>query len=158
MTTRRVALNAEQAAGRYRRSLSRVLSPDVSDEIEALVWDDAGAELVLWPGRVTLALEDGLIRVSLPVLTEQSGPAEIVAAFATGTSEAPAGMFAATRVRPSGPDVVLDRWAEPLVAATWQALLRLAADVLAPDLPGDLQAGFGRLVVAAVDAPQVTSR
>jgi hypothetical protein len=152
-------LDAEQATGRYRRILSRVLLPEASGTAEALVWEDAGAELALWPGRATLALlQEGLIRVSLPVLTEQSGPADILAVFATGTAGAPAGMFAATQARPSGPDVVLDRWAEPLVAATWQALLELAADAVAPDRPSDLQTGPGELVVVAAEAARGGAR
>jgi hypothetical protein len=154
--TGRIILNAEQATGHYRRSLSRVLLPEDAVAREALVWADAGAELVLYPGRATLALEEGLIRVSLPVLTEQSGPADIMAVFATGTAVAPAGMFAATQARPNGPDVVLDRRAEPLIAATWQALLQLAADAVAPDPPSDLQTAPGELAI--IPAPQVGAR
>src|SRR4051794_3126432 len=112
-----VALEEPAVSERYRSTLRHALAPDLPDAPEALVWADAGAELLLRPGEAGVALEDGLVLVTLPVATAQTGETTVVVPFAVGRPGVEAGLVMATQTRPRGPDAIVDRWAEPLVAA-----------------------------------------
>ena len=144
-----VALDEREATKRYRTALKAALAPGAKKPADAVVWEDAGAELLLHPARARLACEEGPGRVVIPVYTEQTDDAEILVPFAVGRPDAPAGLVMATETRPRGPDVVVDRWAEPLLAAAWEALVGVAVDAAAPALPAALSAAQGRVEIAA---------
>jgi|SRR5215217_947313 len=148
-TGRTHAVDAQEVRERYRAALRRALSPDAAEPPGALVWADAGAELVVRPEAAGVACEDGLVLVTLPVASEQTGEAEVVVPFAVGTAGVDAGLFMATQTRPRGPEAIVDRWAEPLVAAAWDALVRLAVDVAGAAPPTGIAATADGLRVTA---------
>jgi hypothetical protein len=94
-----------------------------------VVWVSGASELAVDLAGLRLAVADGLITVRIPVRCDQAPRAQVEVPFAVGTPDAPAGLFAATYRRPSGPPVVVEAWGAPLVAFAWQCLLGLASGV-----------------------------
>lgn len=150
-------LTPDEATAAYRRAARIALSPGVATPAEVVVWHDAGAELLLYPGRASLAVEAGLLLATIPIFTEQTGSADVVVPFAVGSADTNAGLAMATRSRPSGPEVVLDRWSEPLVDGAWQALLVVATSAVAPGRPAALAAERGKLMVQPGTAAESVS-
>ena len=72
-------------------------------------------------------LGDGLIEIVVPVTCDQTGDVEISVSFVTGTPDRPAGGIATTEDHPRGPAVVVENWAEPLIAYAWQTLVTATA-------------------------------
>ena len=72
---------------------------------------------------------EGLVLVALTLECDQTGIAEVVVPFAVGTDEQPAGLVAASETKPRGPDVLVDRWGEAIVATAWRALIEAATSV-----------------------------
>ena len=97
--------------------------------ITEVVWSDAGDELAVDPAGVTTATTTGAIVLTIPVRCDQTGPATVEVTFAVGSTDQPAGLHAATPARPRGPAVIVDRWADALVAFAWSAVLELAETV-----------------------------
>jgi hypothetical protein len=64
--------------------------------------------------------------VTIPVRCDQTGEAEVHVTFAVGRPGRPAGLYASTQRRPRGPAVIVDTWAEAIVAFAWQIVLGLA--------------------------------
>jgi hypothetical protein len=141
-----VTFDEAEVAELYRRQLRRSLAQGEEEPTDAIVWSDAGAELLLHPTRARIDCDDGLLLVTVPLFTEQTGEAEIVVPFAVGPEGAP-GLVMATETRARGPDVVLDRWGDPLIAAAWDALVGLAVEAVAPALPAGVSALPGQLTV-----------
>lgn len=136
------------ATARFREQFLRAAAPDVAKPTDAVVWVDADAELLLHPGRATLVCDDGLVLVSIPVFTEQTQEAEVVVPFAMSDSPASIGLVMATETRARGPEAIVDRWGEPLIASAWDALVGLAVDVAAPASPTGIWATADGLGVA----------
>lgn len=144
-----VTLDDCDATIRFQTALRRALAPDEREPGEAILWVDADAELLLRPTRAHVACEDGLVRAFIPVYTDQTSETEILVPFAVGRRDAPAGLIMATETRPRGPDVIVDRWAEPLLAAAWEAVVSVAVDAAAAGRPVSISASDGRLEVTA---------
>jgi hypothetical protein len=99
--------------------------------ITEVVWSDAGDELVVDPAGVTTATATGAVVLTIPVRCDQTGPATVEVTFAVRSTDRPAGLHAATPARPRGPAVIVDRWADALIAFAWSAVLELAESVTA---------------------------
>jgi hypothetical protein len=122
----------------------------------AFVWTAGEDELLVRAAAVRLLIRDGIVLLSVPVFTDQTGDAEVVVPFAVGREQAPIGLSMATEPVPRGPSIVVERWGGELVAACWQALVRVAGAVAGaagvdvtsqPLLPVSLQATPDGLVV-----------
>jgi len=120
------------------------------------VLGDGDSELVLEPLRSRLVPGDGLLLAVLGVDCHQTGPAEVTVAFGIGTEDTYAGMIATTERRPRGPEVVVERWGEALVALAWEALLSVLAGLTrhagtdldrAPLIPAAVTAARGSISV-----------
>lgn len=94
-----------------------------------VVWVEADSELAVGIAAVGITIGDGVVEIRIPVRCDQSGPAEVLVTFAVGGPGRPAGLYAATPRRPTGPPAVVDVWGEALVAFAWQTLLGLAAQI-----------------------------
>lgn len=110
----------------------------------SVVWRDGGDELLIAPAKARLATREGLVFVGLPVFCEESGHAEVTVVFACNPAKAPLGVVLVAEEAPHGPRVVVERWAEPLVACAYGALLDALA-ALVHGAPGEelLLAGVG---------------
>jgi hypothetical protein len=106
---------AKRAAGFFR--------PTRRTEV---VWVDGESELAVNLAGVRAETSDGVLVVTIPVRCDQTGEAEVHVTFAVGRPGHPAGLYASTQRRPRGPAVIVDTWAEAIVAFAWQILLGLA--------------------------------
>lgn len=90
-----------------------------------VLWDQGGNQLLVDIAKVSAVVGDGLIDVVVPVRCDQTQgiDAAITVTFVTGSPDRPAGGLAVTESRPRGPAVVVDVWAEPLIAFAWHALV-----------------------------------
>lgn len=95
----------------------------------SVVWVEGDSELAVDIGAVRIALDVGRVDLTLPVRCDQTGPAEVVVTFAVGRPDRPAGVYAATARRPTGPQLIVDAWGDALVAFAWDILLTLAAQL-----------------------------
>ena len=104
-----------------------------------VVWVQGDSELIVSVGKVAVALEPGLIVITIPVRCDQIDRANIVVPFAVGDAERPAGMIVATEDRPRGPALIVDAWGEALLAFAWDLVMTLTtavADASGADVDG----------------------
>ena len=153
MRTAVVALDVIEATKRYRGELRHALAADAAAPVDEVVWVDADAELLVRADRANLSFDDGIVLVGLPVFSEQTGDAEVEVPFAMAGAEGSTGLVMATQTRPRGPDAVVDRWAEALVAVAWDALVRLAVRAVEPELPAVISATVDGLTVVPSAPP-----
>ena len=107
---------AKRAAGFFR--------PTRRDEV---AWIDGDSALAVSLAGIRLDTADGVVVVTLPVRSDQTGRAELHVTFAVGRPGQPAGLYAAAQRRPRGPALLVDTWGDAAVAFAWQVLLELAA-------------------------------
>ena len=121
------------------------------DRGDSVLWQDGDNALVVHTAKIDLEIRDGQVIVAIPVQCDQVRRAVVKVSFAVGSAERPAGMVAATHVRPAGPLLIVEIWGEALTALAWQALLGSAA-VLASESGRDLD-GAGLIPVALTATP-----
>jgi len=111
----RLAVEAAKRASGFFRPTKRT----------EVVWVNGDSQLAV--GLTGVRTETGLghIVVSIPVRCDQTGPTEVHVTFAVGHPQSPAGLYAATQRRPRGPAVIVDTWAEAIVAFAWHVVLDL---------------------------------
>jgi hypothetical protein len=86
-------------------------------------WQNGDQQLLVRVSGVHANLGNGLIEIVVPVTCDQTGDVDISVSFVTGTPDQPAGGIATTEDHPRGPAVVVENWAEPLIAYAWQTLV-----------------------------------
>jgi hypothetical protein len=109
---------AKRAAGLFR--------PTQRTEI---VWVRGDSELAINLAGLRVKFLDGLIQVLIPVRCDQTGNATIQIAFAVGSDDKPAGLYASTYRRPNGPPLIVEAWGESLVAFAWQCVLGMVTGI-----------------------------
>ena len=92
-----------------------------------VVWVDGDRELAVNLAGLEARFADGAIQVTIPVRCDQTGSAAVEVVFAVGSQNQPAGLYASTYRRPTGPALIVDAWAEPLVAFAWQCVLGMVS-------------------------------
>jgi hypothetical protein len=113
-----------------------------------VLWEQDGARLLIRVAEVRAQLSTGLVEMVVPVTCDQTGDADVTVTFLTGSTDRPAGGIATTEDHPRGPAVVVEGWAEPIIAFAWQTLV-VATSALSNAGGDDLS---GRdLVTAALD-------
>jgi len=116
----------------------------------AQVWVKDSSELLVFSGKVQLALNDGLVLMTIPVSCDQS-TARVQVPFAVGSKDQPSGLMFATEERPRGPDVIVDVWGEALTAFAWRLLMDAVVKVAAQS--GVDADGAGLVPIALAAAP-----
>lgn len=130
VATEFLRIAARRASGLYR--------PSARTEV---VWVEGENELAVGLAGLEIDLADGLIRLSIPVRCDQTGPATIEVVFAVGTAREPSGLYASTFRRPNGPPLITATWGESLVAFAWQCVLGMVsgmAGALGKDARGNV--------------------
>lgn len=94
-----------------------------------VIWVQGERELALNLAGMNARLADGLIRVLIPVRTDQTGRGTVDVAFAVGTTNQPSGLYASAYRRPNGPPLIVEAWGESLVAFAWKCLLGLITGI-----------------------------
>jgi hypothetical protein len=123
------------------------------------VWQDLDSELAVLVGGIRVALREGLLLVGIPVRCDQTAAdgAQLVVPVALGTPDEPAGLVGTAETLARGENaLVVARWGETAVAATWLAFLDVCREVAGragedddcqPMLPGAVWAMAGVLGV-----------
>jgi hypothetical protein len=114
------------------------------------VWVKDSSELLVFPEKLQLRLDNGMVLMTIPVSCDQS-TASIQVPFAVGSKDQPAGLLFATEERPRGPDVIVDVWGEALTAFAWRLLLDAVTKVAAQS--GVDADGAGLIPIALAAAP-----
>lgn len=133
-----------------------------------VIWEQAGSELLVHLKHTRVAVLDGLVLVGITVETVETERTEVTVPFAVGRTDRLAGMVVTTEPVPRGPEVIIDRWGEAIIAAAWQILLDVVATLCSrvgvdttgtPLLPGAIVAGKGslRVIPQARHMHEVTS-
>jgi hypothetical protein len=91
---------ARRGAGLFR--------PGARSEI---VWVEGANQLAIDIAKLDVRVADGLIRVMIPVRSDQTGSVPIEVLFAVGSANEPACLYAAASKKPSGPELIVDAWA-----------------------------------------------
>lgn len=116
--SRLVVAAARLAAGFFRPTQRTIV-----------VWIEGDSELAVEIGSVRIDIGEGRVDLLIPVRCDQTGAADIVVTFAVGESQRPAGLYASTLRRPTGPKLIIDTWGEALVAFAWKTLLELTSQL-----------------------------
>ncbi len=155
-------------AQRILRQTARVVAGAAKDESADVVWVAGASELLVRSGGLGLSCTAGFVAVDIPVGCDQLPKGATVSVpFAVGTEQAPAGLVMSTLDRPTGPAVVVDAWAEPLIAFAWEALVHLAQTLCAatgtdsagrPLVPGYLGAAADVLLLQPIAAHRTVPR
>jgi hypothetical protein len=140
----------EKDAQRILRQSVRLVADIPKGSSPEVVWAHGDSELLVHTGEIALACDTGQVTVSLAVSCDQvPEPARVDVPFAVGTEEAPSGLVMSTLRQPAGPAVIVDGWAEAIVAFTWEALVHLAQQLCAA---AGADAGGLPLVPASIGA------
>ena len=91
-----------------------------------VIWHDGDSEVLVHLDKTQAVLFPGLVLIALTLEADETGPGQLVVAFAVGGADRPAGLVAVTEARPRGPAQLVDRWGEAATAAAWLALLDMA--------------------------------
>jgi hypothetical protein len=124
-----VRLDERKASALLRVAAKRAVGLVRPTKHTEVVWVDGNSELVVSLVDLQLKVADGLLRVRVPVRCDQAKAAVVDVVFAVGAPGNPAGLFASTYRRPTGPAAVVDAWGEALVAFAWQCVLGLVSGV-----------------------------
>jgi hypothetical protein len=152
-----VVLAVDDSHARLQRAFASAAgSSHAADKPPDIVWVDGDNELLVRLSKLRVVFQSGFALVGISVYTKQTGDVEVVVPFALGTPDQPLGLVAATETTPRGPAVIVETWGDPLIAAAWDALLRVATDTAAaagvdeahqPLVPLALTAGNNGLTV-----------
>lgn len=124
-----VLIAAGKASALIRVAARRAAGLFPSTRHTEVVWVEGESELAVDLVRLRVELDHGMVRVLLPVRCDQSGQATVEVPIACGSPEQPAGLYAATRRRPIGPELIVATWGDALVAFAWQCLLAMATGI-----------------------------
>lgn len=109
---------------------------DDDDLPRATVWTAGADALLVLLDELSVRTGDGVVTVSVDVACDElrsttgTARARIEIDLVVGTEQRPTGLLAAA-TPPRGPQLVIDRWDDALVALAWQALLDSAAALTA---------------------------
>lgn len=114
--------------------VTRLVADLPKDSLPRVVWTDGFSELLVHTDFLRLTVTTGLIRVSLRVRCDQiQSPVVITVPFAVGTKDRVTGLAMSTFDVVEGPPVVVDPWADAIIAFCWECILelvrRLSAEV-----------------------------
>lgn len=137
-------------AERTLRETIRLVADIPAGSTPRLVWVQGADELLVHTDDVRLACDTGLVTISFRVACDQLGrDARVAVPLGVGTAKRPTGLVMSALTRPDGPPIVVDAWAQAIVAFAWEALVHLAQTVSAA--VGSDAAGL-RLVPATIGA------
>jgi hypothetical protein len=101
----------------------------VAQGVPAVIWADAGDEVLVHLDSLKTRMLDGMLLVSVDLETDQTGRSSLVVPFAlTHDPNDLAGLIATTEEYPRGLGALAARWGRTLQAALWAGLLSIAQD------------------------------
>lgn len=127
-----IDINADQAIRLFPAAAAIAAGIDQFSTAPApgsVKWQEGDRDLLIDPSKVTARFANGVIAVTIPVSTDQTGDAAVFVSFVVGTPKQPSGLIATTGARPSGPAAIVDAWSKPLIAFAWHVVLEVAANL-----------------------------
>lgn len=103
-----------------------LMRPTTRSEI---VWVEGVNQLAIDIAKLDVRVADGVIRVMIPVRSDQTGSVPIEVLFVVGSASEPAGLYAAASKKPTGPDLIVNAWGEALIAFAWQCVLGVVTGI-----------------------------
>ncbi len=94
----------------------------------AVVWTDAGDDILLHLSSLRVVLRSGLMVVSLDLECDQTGREALVMPFSVAASRDQAGLVAVTEELPRGHGLLVGRWGKLIQDAVWSALLTIVQE------------------------------
>jgi hypothetical protein len=128
------------------QELTRLLMRQITSDDSSgtpVVWADGDSEIVVYPERLRLALQPGLVLIELMLATDQTGVASLVIPFIIGKSSEDAVLMAVTEEVPRGNHLLASRWGQVVQDALWEALIRVGQNLLRERAPNDSLAVAG---------------
>ncbi|MCA9698153.1 MAG: hypothetical protein KC431_11565 [Myxococcales bacterium] len=113
----------------------------------SVVWQDRGAEVVVYPASLRLRMDAGWLVSALELESDQTGRETLELVFNLGKANQGDGLTATTTLEGDDPSGLRTRWAEPVQAALWDGVLDAIESVLADARRKDKKVGT-RLVLA----------
>ncbi|HSQ28715.1 MAG TPA: hypothetical protein VLN49_02630 [Gemmatimonadaceae bacterium] len=124
-----IFVSGEQASALLRVAAKRAAGLIRPTRRTEVVWVRGDSELAINLAAITAKIAAGLITVTIPVRCDQTGNASVDVFFAAGSPVQPAGLYASTLRRPSGPPLIVGVWGEALVAFAWQCVLGMVSGI-----------------------------
>jgi len=109
-------------------SLARALRGKLAGERPAIVWEHEGDAVLVHLAALAVELSAGIVLVSVPLETDQTGRGIVSCSFAIGEAGRGGEMFAVAGELPHGDAVLVARWGRLLQEAIWSALVALVDD------------------------------
>jgi hypothetical protein len=122
-----IFVGGEQATALLRVAAKRAAGLIRPTKRAEAVWVRGDSELAVNLVAITAKIAAGLIIVTIPVRSDQTGDASVDVFFAVGSPDQPAGLYASTLRRPSGPPLIVGIWGDALVAFAWQCVLGMVS-------------------------------
>ena len=120
-------VSGEQATALLRVAAKRAAGLIRPTKRTEAVWVRGDSELAVNLVAITVKIAAGLIVVTIPVRCDQTANASVDVFFAVGSPDQPAGLYASTLRRPSGPALIVGIWGDALVAFAWQCVLGMVS-------------------------------
>ena len=86
------------------------------------MWEQYGDAVLVHVDALTVELAKGIMVVSVPLETDQTGRDVVTCSFAIGEAGPAGDVVAVTTARPRGHAVLVARWGEALQNAIWSAV------------------------------------
>jgi hypothetical protein len=119
-------------AERILRQTIRLVADIPKGSTPQMVWVRGADELLVHLDDVGLSCDERLVTIAFRVGCDELGQDVVVTVpLGVGTAKLPTGLVMSTLTRPTGPDLVVDAWAEAIVAFAWEALVHLAQSLCA---------------------------
>ena len=124
-----IVVSGEQATALLRVAAKRAVGLIRPTKRTEVVWVRGDSELAINLVAITVKIAAGLIVVTIPVRCDQTEDASVDVFFAVGSPAQPAGLYASTLRRPSGPPLIVGIWGDALVAFAWQCVLGMVSGI-----------------------------
>lgn len=122
-----IFVSGEQATALLRVAAKRAAGLIRPTKRTEAVWVRGDSEIAVNLVAIMVKIAAGVIVVTIPVRCDQVGNASVDVFFAVGSPDQPAGLYASTLRRPSGPPLIVGVWGEALVAFAWQCVLGMVS-------------------------------
>ena len=110
------------------RIRSALTGPNVTQPGEAIIWQDAGDEVVVHLSTLQIRLVPPAAFAAVDLESDQTGRGTLIVRFVFGNDKDPAGLFAATDEVVRGHPQLAARWGPIFRELIWCALTRLSSD------------------------------
>jgi hypothetical protein len=88
-----------------------------------VLWAERGNRLLVHIAGVHGTVDSGLVEITIPVECDETMHTEVTVTFVTGSADRPSGGVATAEDHPRGAAIVVENWAEALIAYAWRVLV-----------------------------------